>query len=166
MNALIVAAAFDPATQQRLDELRRTYFPPERNRLPAHLTLFHALPGDALAEVVDAVRQACSTPRPRAEVRSVRSLGRGAALVLDSPGLAAARGRVAAAFPGRLTRQDGQGFRPHVTVQNFVDPAVARATVAELTAGFAPWGFDVQGLDVHRYAGGPWELLESVAFEA
>nr|WP_246314581.1 2'-5' RNA ligase family protein [Kineococcus aurantiacus] len=161
---MIVAAAPDAAAQEELDRLRRENFPPERNQLPAHLTLFHALPGEALGEVVEACRDACRADPPRAQVRSVRSLGRGAALVVDSPGLVAARAAVAGRFAGRLTRQDAQGFRPHVTVQNFVDPATARATVERLDAGFAPWGFTVEALAVHRYAGGPWELLETVPF--
>jgi len=160
VNPLIVAAVFDEESQGELDRLRRRYFPPERNQLSAHLTLFHALPGDALDEVVEVLGEA-SAP-VLAQVTGVRSLGRGAALVVDSPGLGRVRDAVAAGFEGRLTRQDAQGFRPHVTVQNFVDPAVARATVAELGEGFAPWTLGIVGLAVHRYLGGPWEHLATV----
>ncbi|MEZ0491911.1 2'-5' RNA ligase family protein [Kineococcus sp. TBRC 1896] len=165
MNPLIVAAEVDESTQETFDRLRRTHFPPERNRLAAHVTLFHALPGDALGDVLDAVRRACARPAPTAEVTGVRSLGRGAALVVASPGLSAARSAVAGDFTGRLTRQDAHGFSPHVTVQNFVEPAVARATVERLTAEVAPWGFTVTGLSVHRYAGGPWDHVETVPFD-
>lgn len=170
MRPLIVAATFDAATQDSLDALRRRLFPPERNRLAAHLTLFHALPGDAAGEVLDAVRRACGRPAPAASITGVRSLGRGAALVVDSPELARVRAALAAAFAGRLTRQDAQGFRAHVTVQNFVDPAVARATVADLSADFPPGRparpATITGLAVHHYDGGPWELLEEVPFAA
>ncbi|WP_432513541.1 2'-5' RNA ligase family protein [Kineococcus sp. SYSU DK001] len=162
---LIVSAVVDEPVQEAWDALRRRYFPPERNQLAAHLTVFHALPGDAAGEVCDAVRDACRHPAPHGEVVSVRSLGRGAALVVECPGLGAARTRIARALAGRLTRQDEQGFRPHVTVQNFVDPATARATVAELTAGFAPRGFTVRELAVFRYRGGPWEPFAQFAFE-
>ncbi len=41
---LIVAAIFGAQDHMYLDGLRRTHFPPERNRLAAHLTLFHHLP--------------------------------------------------------------------------------------------------------------------------
>jgi 2'-5' RNA ligase len=164
VNPFVVAAAVDPGTQEVFDRLRRTHFPPERNRLAAHLTLFHALPGDALGDVLDAVRRACARPAPTAQVTGVRSLGRGAALVVASPGLSAARAAVAADFAGRLTRQDGHGFSAHVTVQNFVDPAVARATVQQLTVELTPWEFTVTGLAVHRYAGGPWDHVETVPF--
>ncbi|WP_380174342.1 2'-5' RNA ligase family protein [Kineococcus sp. DHX-1] len=165
MNPFIVAAEVDEPTQAAFDRLRRTHFPPERNRLAAHLTLFHALPGDALGDVLDAVRRVCARPAPTAEVTGVRSLGRGAALVVASPDLVAARAAVAADFAGRLTRQDGHGFSPHVTVQNFVDPATARATVERLSAEITPWEFTVTGLAVHRYAGGPWDHVETVLFE-
>lgn len=164
MNPLIVAAEVDESAQAAFDRLRRTHFPPERNRLAAHLTLFHALPGDALGDVLDAVRRACARPAPTAEVTGVRSLGRGAALVVASPGLVAARAAVAADFAGRLTRQDAHGFSPHVTVQNFVDPATARATVQQVTGELTPWEFTVTGLEVHRYAGGPWDHVETVPF--
>jgi 2'-5' RNA ligase len=161
VNPLIVGAVFDPESQAALDRLRDRYFPVERNQLPAHLTLFHALPGDAIDEVVAALRAAVGPP-VEARVTGVRSLGRGAALTVDSPELARIRARVAAVFAGRLTRQDAQGFRPHVTVQNFVDPAVARATVAELSVGGTSSSLGVVGLAVHRYLGGPWELLDTV----
>ena len=48
---LILTLRFDGEAFARLDDLRRAHFPPERNQIPAHLTLFHALPGEALEEV-------------------------------------------------------------------------------------------------------------------
>jgi 2'-5' RNA ligase len=164
VSALIVAATFGAATQAALDRLRGQWFPPERDQLPAHLTLFHALPADAAEEVTAALGRVCAREAPAAEVTGVRSLGRGAALVVTSPGLERARAELAAAFAGRLTRQDAHGFRPHVTVQNFVAPEVARATVAELSAGFVPWPLELTGLAVHRYLGGPWERLAAAGF--
>lgn len=166
MRPLIVTAAFGAADQAGLDRLRERWFPPERNQLAAHLTLFHALPGDVLDELTAALERVCERGAPAAEVTGVRSLGRGAALVVASPGLARVRADLATGFGGRLTPQDGQGFRPHVTVQNFVTPEVARATVAELSHGFAPWPLEVSGLAVHRYLGGPWELLREHPFRA
>lgn len=166
MRPLIVTATFDVATQASFDRLRERWFPPERNQLAAHLTLFHALPGEALDDVCAALDRACAGAAPRAEVSGVRSLGRGAALVLDSPGLVRVRAGLAAEFADRLTRQDGQGFRPHVTVQNFVTPEVARATVEELGRDLVPWTVQVSGLAVHRYLGGPWELLRESRFTA
>ena len=41
---IIVSALFGDADLAWLDALRRAHFPPARNQLPAHLTLFHHLP--------------------------------------------------------------------------------------------------------------------------
>ena len=48
---LVLTAALDDETFDWLDGLRRRHFPPERNHLAAHLTLFHALPVDQLGRV-------------------------------------------------------------------------------------------------------------------
>lgn len=48
---LILALKLEQPAFERLDALRRAYFPPERNVIPAHLTLFHALPGDQEAAI-------------------------------------------------------------------------------------------------------------------
>ena len=44
VEPFLVTLGFDEATFTRLEELRRRYFPPERNVVPAHLSLFHRLP--------------------------------------------------------------------------------------------------------------------------
>ena len=41
---IIVTALFGAADQAFFDAERRAYFPPERNQLAAHLTMFHHLP--------------------------------------------------------------------------------------------------------------------------
>jgi uncharacterized protein DUF29 len=41
-------------------------FPPERNLIPAHLTLFHHLPGAELTQVLADLRTACARPAPNA----------------------------------------------------------------------------------------------------
>lgn len=44
MVPLIVTLTLDTAAQAFFNRLRHQYFPPERNFLQAHLTLFHHLP--------------------------------------------------------------------------------------------------------------------------
>ncbi len=41
---LIVTALLGSADQAVFDRLRSAHFPPERNQLQAHLTMFHAIP--------------------------------------------------------------------------------------------------------------------------
>ncbi|NAZ85991.1 2'-5' RNA ligase family protein [Kineococcus indalonis] len=163
---LVLALALDAQDQRRLDELRRRHFPPERLQVGAHVTLFHALPGEQRAAVLEAVTEACRRPAFDVRVAGARSLGRGAALVLRSAELDALRADLAGRFAPWLTRQDAQRFSAHVTVQNFVTPQRARETVellsAELSAQPDPDPLRATGVEVHRYLGGPWDLLEVV----
>lgn len=162
---LILTLAFDEATFARLDGLRRAHFPAHLNRIPAHLTLFHALPGeDEPAILLRLAEAARVTPSVPVRVTAVMSLGRGTALRLDAPEVAALRARLAAGWNAWLSPQDRQGWRPHVTVQNKVDPEAARALQEELRAGFAPWEARAEGLLLWRYRGGPWEPAGQVPF--
>ncbi|WP_167585497.1 2'-5' RNA ligase family protein [Kineococcus rubinsiae] len=161
-DPLILALALAGADAGRLDALRERHFPPQRNQLRAHVTMFHQLPGEELPAVLDAVREACARPAFTVEVAGVRSLGRGAALVLRSPELDALRADLARRFTPWLTRQDAQRFSAHVTVANFLAPDAAKALVADLSAGFTPWAVRAEGVAVHRYLGGPWELVDVV----
>ena len=161
---LILTARPDPATLARFEALRRAHYPTALNRVPAHISLFHHLPGSEFDTVVERLKfVARHSFAPRVEAAGLRSLGRGVALALHSDALAALRADLAAAWWPLLIPQDRQGWRGHVTIQNKVTPAVARATLAALSAGFEPWSFVVRGIDVWRYLGGPWEHLKTVA---
>jgi len=164
---LILTAEAEPFAAARFDALRRAYFPPERNQLAAHITMFHALPGSECDAVLRQVAAAARGLTPiEVEASGLRSLGRGVALTLRSEALAALRADLAHSFAGVLTAQDAQGWRAHVTVQNKVTSAVARATLAALSAGFVPWHFRVTGVGVWRYDGGPWELVKVIGLRA
>lgn len=160
-----MTALLDPEAQAAFEALRRAHFPPERNHIPAHVTLFHHLPGSLVAEVRrDLAAIAGAASPPPVEVREVRSTGRGVAYRLHSPALEAARAELAARWAGLLTPQDRHGFRPHVTVQNKVPAETARQTQALLAAGFRPWTTRVVAFGLWRYLGGPWEALARVPF--
>jgi 2'-5' RNA ligase len=161
---LLVTLALDDPSQSHLQALRDAHFPPERNVVPAHVSLFHALPGEELSQVLSDVREVAGRPPLTVQVTGVRSLGRGTALVLESPELLVVRAELAQRWRDWLTRQDAQRFSPHVTVQNKVDPAQARALLGQLQAEFSPWSMTGTGLHVWRYLGGPWELVETVPF--
>ncbi len=161
---LILTADIESSAAAKFETLRRRWFPPARNLVPAHITLFHQLPGSELDGVVGRLRMlARTTPPPLVEVTGLRSLGGGVAYRLRSPGLEALHAELVDGFGPLLTLQDRQGYRPHLTVQNKVTAAVARATLAELEAGFVPFAFRVTGVAVWRYLNGPWEALKTVA---
>lgn len=145
--------------------LRRAHFPPERNQLDAHLTLFHALPPDAGPELKLRFIQATRGVTPLAATASrLMDLGGGTAIRIDCPALARVRDDLAAAFHGSLTRQDANGFRPHVTIQNKVDRATAVSLQQELGAAFRPRPVTITGLSAWAYEGGPWSPLFSSRF--
>lgn len=142
------------------DRLRKRYFPPERNFLSAHVTLFHHLPPQALSEIRQFTKNLTSSaPAPKAELAKLISLGRGVAYQLHSPELLTMRMDMAENFHGLLTAQDQQKPRLHITVQNKVSPQVAKETLAELTADFEPRPFSIKGLGLHYYMDGPWETI-------
>ncbi|MEJ7934791.1 2'-5' RNA ligase family protein [Sphingobium sp. AN558] len=140
------------------DGLRRAHFPPERNRLPAHITLFHHLPPSVLDEVTQRLSSICAGPPPPARLAEIMLLGRGVAYRIESAALMAMRDDLAHAFTGMLTPQDQARPRLHVTVQNKVSPQEAKALAARLNADFSPRPFAIAGLAAWHYRAGPWEL--------
>lgn len=159
-GALIVTAMLGARDLSRLDGLRRTHFPPERNFLTAHLTMFHALPPSLEGEVRALLAQLAASHRPPfATLSEVMSLGRGVAFRVRSDELEALRHLIAEHFHGALTAQDSQGWRPHITIQNKVEPKVAKALKAHLEASFEPRPLEIAGLALHRYMDGPWDPL-------
>ena len=91
-------------------------------------------------------------------------LGGGVAFRVVSPDLDAVRADLASEFHGLLSAQDSGGWRPHVTIQNKVQPKEARALLGKLEREFRPRPLEIAGLGLHRYLGGPWERIETYRF--
>lgn len=161
---IIVTALLGAADFAWADGLRRTHFPPDRNVLPAHLTLFHHLPPSALEEVSARLKRLCAAPPPPARLTEVMLLGRGVAYRVDSPALMAMRDDLADAFAGLLTPQDQARPRLHITIQNKVAPAEAKALAATLDRDFQPRALKIAGLAAWHYRGGPWDLAMKAMF--
>ena len=159
----ILTLRLDASSQAHFDTLRQHYFPPERNHIAAHLTLFHTLPDSAEVDTVlaDAAQQQAPF---RMIVSGVRSLGKGVAYRIQSAELTALHARLQRAFESELSPQDRQRFQPHIVVQNKVTPAAARALLAQLEATFASREIEAHGLDLWHYLGGPWQHASTFAF--
>lgn len=164
-DPLILTAAFDDASARLFQSLRDAHFPAQLNIVPAHLTLFHHLPGAELPAILAALRAEHAQALPF-RTGALKFLGRGVAVEVACPPLAALRQRLAAAWSDWLTAQDRQGFRPHVTVQNKVTSGEARTTLERLTAGFGGASGTITGLDLWWYRGGPWEPAGTVRWAA
>lgn len=157
---LIVTATLPPDLFSWASRLRAAHFPPQRNYLAAHVTLFHALPPVLEEEVRQVLaRIAGDSKAVPAQMEGVMNLGRGTALKLASPALLALRDEMAEHFGGMLTAQDSHRPRLHITVQNKVSPAEARALQEWLAPRLVPRAFTFRELELHRYLGGPWECL-------
>ena len=162
---LILTLALDAEATAFFNDLRRQHFPPNRNYLDAHLTLFHHLPGARFEELTQqlAARSRVQSPL-QLRVAGVQFLGQGVAYSVQSPKLEVLHRELQAQWLPDLTPQDQQRRRPHVTIQNKVRPEVARALHEQLTAEFTPFEALGTGLQLWAYRGGPWEWLRTFPF--
>jgi endonuclease/exonuclease/phosphatase family metal-dependent hydrolase len=163
-GALIVTAELSPADFAWLDKLRREHYPAERNRVAAHLTMFHALPPSAEREVRTSLARLAAEPPPRASIEGEMNLGGGVALRVVSTDLDLIRRELAEDFHGLLCAQDSGGWRPHVTIQNKVSVKQAHALLEQLEEQLRPGPLAIGGLGLYRYLGGSWEAVATFAF--
>lgn len=165
-GALIVTGELGRSDFAWLDQLRRLHYPPERNVVPAHLTIFHALPPSAEGEVTRRLAQAARADPPQAWIDGLLDLGGGVAFRVVSPGLDRLRAELAEQLRGLLGAQDSSGWRPHITIQNKVAPKVARALKDMLRSSFRRQPLAIAGLALHRYEDGPWTTIARWAFRS
>lgn len=163
-GALIVTGELAPPDFAWLNDLRRRHYPAERNQLPAHLTMFHAIPPSAESELRQLLRVMAEGSAPRAWIAGVMNLGGGVALRIASDELDRIREELAQRLRGLLTAQDSAGWSAHVTIQNKVPPREARALIQALGNQFDGRPVRISGLGLHRYLGGPWEGLRTFSF--
>lgn len=162
---LILTLALNNEAELFFDALRQRHFPPERNFLKAHLTLFHHLPPDK-----PGILEAIKTVYMQQELFILRvvdvvGIGRGVAYKLESDTLQQMHKQWQQQWQPWLIPQDKQKLWPHVTVQNKVAPQTARELLQQLQNSFTPFKIQGTGLRLWKYLGGPWELLETFLFE-
>ena len=161
---IIVTALIGAPDFAYLDGLRRTHFPPERNVLRAHLTLFHHLPPSCVDELKQLLRDEARGNDPQARLSGLINLGGGVAFRIETPDLEDIRARIAERFAPMLLPQDRNPWRAHVTVQNKVKAPEAQALLDQLSADFKPGPLALSGLAAWWYRGGPWELIAAYSF--
>jgi hypothetical protein len=160
---LILTLGINDEAQQYFDDLRRLYFPAERNFLKAHLTLFHLLPDEA--SIYDDLYQiAEKQPIFSLQGERVVSIGKGTAIKIKSQELMSLHRALQDYWSGFLSAQDKQKLWAHVTIQNKVSPETAVELQTLLNIGFKPFRFRASGFRLWRYLGGPWEELAFFKF--
>ncbi|WP_334183641.1 2'-5' RNA ligase family protein [Novosphingobium sp.] len=161
---LLVTAELPPDVLGWADSLRRTYYPPERNRLRAHVTLFHALPPAVEGELVDVLANLARNAPPRARIDGLMKLDNGTALQVDSPEMVDLHAVIAERMHGLLTDQDSRPLRLHITIQNKVAPAAARALQTELGPALTPRAFRFRGFGLYAWETGLWRPIRLLPF--
>ena len=73
MQPLVVTLLLEESAQARFDRLRAEHFPAERNHVQAHVTLFHALPGEHGDAVAADLAAAAERPTFDVAVTGVRN---------------------------------------------------------------------------------------------
>ena len=85
---LILSLKLDKVAFDYFNDLRKMHFPPERNFIDAHLTLFHQLPSNEV--VLETLTHIASTHSiVELKVNDVVFMGNGVAFKIDSPALIA-----------------------------------------------------------------------------
>lgn len=161
---LLITAELPPDVLAWADGLRRVHFPPERNRLQAHVTLFHALPNAVEDELRELLGDLAAAPPPPARISGLMKLGGGTALAIECPALVALHAAIADRMHGLLTRQDAQPLKLHITIQNKVTSQAARALQDELGPVLEPRSFKFRGFGLYAYEDGPWRPIRSFSF--
>ena len=162
---LILTAELPPELHRRYTDLRTAHFPPERNYLEAHVTLFHAIPGQCRNEACRYLARLAGEVAPvPGRVEGLMSLGGGTAIKLASPEMLSLRDEIADHFHGMLTQQDQHRPRLHVTIQNKVSSKEAKALQAQLSGMIEARDFTFPGLALYIHRGGPWEFVKRFAF--
>lgn len=161
---LIVTAELGHEDLSWLNDLRRRHYPPERNQVPAHLTMFHALPPSTEQEVRHLLAALATRRAPRAFIAGMINLGGGVAFRIASDELDNIRAEIADRLTGLLTAQDQAGWSAHVTIQNKVPPRDAKILIHALENQLDMRPIRIAGLGLHKYLGGPWETLRSYSF--
>ncbi len=165
-DPLVLTLGLDPPDHAHFEAARQRHYPARLNRIPAHISLFHALPGEEEPSIrATLAREASTAPFPLT-VHDVLRLGRGVAYAVHAPELDRIHANLRVAWLPWLSAQDRQPFRPHIVVQNKVDPAQARTLYDQLSSGFRPFAVQAVSLLLWHYHGGPWAPAAAFAFGA
>ena len=168
-STYVLTLRTDHAFHQRINDLRKQYFPPRLNKIGAHITLFHALPGSQLESILTDISAVTHkhSPFPVSTHEPMR-MSHGVALSAKN----AKANEVFNDFKQRwgpadadfLSKQD-QSFRAHYTIQNKAEKEVADKSWEEVRNNFKRDHGQAIGLTLYQYMkGGRWKFKSHFDF--
>ncbi|MBV1917731.1 MAG: 2'-5' RNA ligase family protein [Sphingomonadaceae bacterium] len=160
----MVTAELPPEIFEWSDSLRRAHFPPERNKLKAHVTLFHALPPSVEGELRQLLGELTGHNAPKARISGLMKLGTGTALAVECPGMLELHAIIQDRMHGLMTPQDTHTLRLHITIQNKVTLEAARALQEELGPVLEHREFRFRGFELFAYEDGLWRPIRTFRF--
>lgn len=156
-HPMVLTARIEEDDLARFTLLRRKHFLLDSNRLPAHLTMFHRLPGEHVDKIIESLWVSTrSRGTIQARVSGIRHLGSGVAFSIESPQLSGIRSVLRQNFVQWLGSQDMRTWQPHITVQNKASRAEADSLYRDLSASLHPHDIKIVGIDLWRYLDGAW----------
>ncbi len=162
---LILTIQLDEQAQLFFNQKRKQYFPPERNFIEAHLTLFHHLPDDE-TKIISDINTICHQQKGiELLVTQPVSIGKGVAYKIESKALTSLHKTLQKQWIDFLTTQDRQGLWAHITVQNKVSSQQAKQTLQNIQHEFIPFTACAVGLLLWKYVNGPWEEYRQFTFQ-
>ncbi|KAI5361953.1 hypothetical protein Slin15195_G056020 [Septoria linicola] len=173
-DVYIVTLLTDKPLHERMTDLRKKYFPKKINKLAAHLTLYHALPGSKLnSHVIPSLLEVTKrTPPFRVEATEPFRMKKGFAISVSTQN----GGRQAKQIHGNLqsqwtgegwlSDQDAGGCRVHYTLMNKVDDELeVQNALDELKTFWKGDSGTAEGLALWRYDRGFWRWERKFAFK-
>lgn len=166
----VLTLKLEDTLSQPMDNLRKQYFPKRLNRIPAHLTFFHALPHSHLDKLEDSLTTlAAETKDFRVATGGPFKMKKGVGVNIDTgyQQIKNVHAQLRSQWSGFLSEQDAGGFRPHWTVMNKVDDEDkvdnAFHAIRKELASSAHEGQAI-GLDLWRYDRGNWIWSQEYTF--
>lgn len=169
----ILTLSTDKVHHKALTDVRDKYFPKRLNKLEAHLTLFHALPGSKLEDLIVPALKEFAAEQSKFDLLAskVFKLNKGMAIGIPKEKGGDAARDVHAQLQNRwaefLSPQDARrGWSAHYTVMNKVDDQkVIDQAFQELSSVWrGNWG-EVTGLGLWLYHKGAWKHVKDYDFQ-
>lgn len=173
-DVYVLTLLTDKPHHDRMTALRKQYFPKHINKLEAHLTLFHALPGSKLESSIIPTLQDVARQTTPFKVRATKPfrLKKGVAISVAKTQSAAQTQEVHRALrqpwldEGFLSDQDRGGCHVHYTIMNKVDDeSEVLKALEEVQQSFQSDVGQAVGLGLWRYDRGWWRWERRFDFE-